>query len=132
MSSNFQLPHCPYCGTKLFYVEALTARNRSKFKCSCCKKKSEVTLDPLIFKVLGATELMSLIVSVLVMFLGCKFCLIGLIFIILVFGVFYFLSPLLMLLRPLKDSGRKKKQIEKPKKEKPVTTDVSKEEIFSD
>ncbi len=132
MSSNFQLPHCPYCGTKLFYVEALTARNRSKFKCSCCKKKSEVTLDPLIFKVLGATELMSLIVFVLVMFLGCKFCLIGLIFIILVFGVFYFLSPLLMLLRPLKDSGRKKKQIEKPKKEKPVTTDVSKEEIFSD
>lgn len=132
MSSNFQLPHCPYCGTKLFYVESLTARNRSKFKCSCCKKKSEVTLDPLIFKVLGATELMSLIVFVLVMFLGCKFCLMGLIFIILVFGVFYFLSPLLMLLRPLKDSGRKKKQTEKPKKEKPVTTDVSKEEIFSD
>lgn len=132
MSSNFQLPHCPYCGTKLFYVEALTARNRSKFKCSCCKKKSEVTLDPLIFKVLGATELMSLIVFVLVMFLGCKFCLMGLIFIILVFGVFYFLSPLLMLLRPLKDPGRKKKQTEKPKKDKPVTTDVSKEEIFSD
>ena len=75
---------------------------------------------------------MSLIVFVLVMFLGCKFCLIGLIFIILVFGVFYFLSPLLMLLRPMKTQGKKKKQTEKPKKEKPVTTDVSKEEIFSD
>ena len=128
MSSNFQLPHC---GTKLFYVEALTARNRSKFKCSCCKRKSEVTLEPLIFKLLGAVELMSLIVFILVMFLGCKFCLLGLIFIISVFGAFYFISPLLMLLRPMKTQGKKKKQTEKPKKEQ-VTTEVSKEEIFSD
>lgn len=131
MSSNFQLPHCPYCGTKLFYVEALTARNRSKFKCSCCKRKSEVTLEPLIFKLLGAVELMSLIVFILVMFLGCKFCLLGLIFIISVFGAFYFISPLLMLLRPMKTQGKKKKQTEKPKKEQ-VTIEVSKEEIFSD
>ena len=131
MSSNFQLPHCPYCGTKLFYVEALTARNRSKFKCSCCKRKSEVTLEPLIFKLLGAVELMSLIVFILVMFLGCKFCLLGLIFIISVFGAFYFISPLLMLLRSMKTQSKKKKQTEKPKKEQ-VTTDVSKEEIFSD
>ena len=130
MSSNFQLPHCPYCGTKLFYVEALTARNRSKFKCSCCKRKSEVTLEPLIFKLLGAVELMSLIVFILVMFLGCKFCLLGLIFIISVFGAFYFVSPLLILLSPLKIQSKKKKQTEKPKKEQ-VTTDASKEEIFS-
>lgn len=130
MSSNFQLPHCPYCGTKLFYVEALTARNCSKFKCSCCKRKSEVTLDPLIFKILGAVELMSIIVFVLVMFLGCKFCLLGIIFIISVFGAFYFVSPLLILLSPLKIQSKKKKQTEKPKKEQ-VTTDASKEEIFS-
>lgn len=131
MSSNFQLPHCPYCGTKLFYIEALTARNRSKFKCSCCKKKSEVILDPLIFKLLGATELMSIIVFVLVMFLGCEFCLIGLAFIVLVFGIFYFFSPLLMLLKPQKNPVKKKKQPEKPKKESSVTDDVAKEEIFS-
>lgn len=131
MSSNFQLPYCPYCGTKLFYVEALTAKNRSKFKCPCCKRKSEVTLDPLIFKLLGAAELMSLIIFIIVMFLGCKFCLIGLAFIILVFGVFYFLSPLLILLRPQKNPSPKKKQSEKlPKKQ--VANDVSKEEIFSD
>lgn len=132
MSSSFQLPHCPYCGTKLFYVEALTAKNRSKFKCSCCKRKSEITLDPLIFKLLGAVELMSLIIFVVVMFLGCKFCLIGLVFIILIFGVFYFASPLLILLRPQKVPSRKKNQTEKSKEEKPVTTDASKEEIFSD
>lgn len=132
MSSSFQLPHCPYCGTKLFYVEALTAKNRSTFKCSCCKRKSEVTLDPLIFKLLGAVELMSLIIFVVVMFLGCKFCLIGLAFIILVFGIFYFASPLLVILRPQKIPSQKKKQTEKPKEEKSVSTDALKEDIFSD
>ena len=131
MSSNFQLPHCPYCGTKLFYVEALTAKNRSKFKCAYCKRKSEVTLEPLIFKLLGATELISLIVFILVMFLGCKFCLMGLIFIIFIFGIFYFISPTLIVLRPEKIPSENKKQTEKPKDDQ-VTTDVLKEEIFSD
>ena len=75
---------------------------------------------------------MSLIIFVVVMFLGCKFCLIGLAFIILVFGIFYFASPLLVILRPQKIPSQKKKQTEKPKEEKSVSTDALKEDIFSD
>ena len=100
MFFNYELTHCPYCGMKLLYIESLSIKNKGLFKCPQCKKKSKVVLNEWVYKLLGFTQVISLIIFTLVVFLGCGYCLLGLIFIALIFGLFYAGLPFMMTLKP--------------------------------
>lgn len=121
------LPHCPYCGVRLFYLEALNAKNRSSLKCPRCRKKSEVILEPIMFKLLGLIQILSLVTFAIVIFLSFRYCLLGLIFITLLFGGFYVFSPFMVNLAARSSTIMQEKQ----RKNEENTGESSDEEIFS-
>ena len=79
------------------------------------------------FKLLGIIQAISLLVFMMVVFLGCGYCLLGLIFITLVFGGFYVFSPFMVNLAAKRDQAIPARQ----KKTEENTGESTDEEIFS-
>lgn len=128
---RLNLPICPYCQTELGYIEAFTVKNKSSHKCTHCKNITEVSLKSIMFKSLEIIEILSLITAALAIFKGGVYCLLGLIFIVLIFISFYILSPFMMRLNPIDYSTTEKKQkIKDIESDKRSGEDTS-EEIFS-
>ena len=92
------LPKCPFCNSKLSYIEAFVTKNKSVFKCRECKKKSTVILKDSFYKFWLTTLLILLCVFLVTMFLGDNFLLIGLFLTIILFFVFYINTPKLITL----------------------------------
>ena len=90
---------------KLLYLESLSIKNKGSFRCPQCKKDSKVVLNEFMYKLLGFIQVISLVIFTLVVFLGCGYCLLGLIFITLIFGLFYAGLPFMMTLKPLIDDS---------------------------
>ena len=122
------LPHCPYCGMKLMYFESLASKNSSFFKCPSCLRKSKIVLNPLMFKLLGIVEIIAVIAFVAAVFMGCGYCLIGIIFITLIFGIFYAYTPFMMNLRKYRKNFYPD---ENPKKEENTAGETTEKEIFN-
>jgi hypothetical protein len=90
---KLNLPDCPYCGGKIWYIETFLAKNRSFYKCKHCRHLSEVRVSPDAFKLLGIAELLSIIIFAVSIFMGGRYSLLGFAAITLVFTAFYALSP---------------------------------------
>lgn len=130
---KLNLPVCPYCRAEAGYLEAFEAKNKSSYQCRKCGGISTVLLRSIMFKTLEIAEILSLIIAAIAIFQGGGYCLVGLIFITLIFVAFYIFSPFMFMLSPydfeLEDEKgkHKKKNIEVEKQSGEDTN----EEIFS-
>lgn len=130
---RLNLPICPYCQAEVGYLEAFTIKNKSSHRCTNCNSTTEVSLKSIMFKSLEIIEIISLIIAAIAIFKGGVYCLLGLIFITLIFISFYIFSPFMMRLNPIDYySSDKPKKIEKKdiESDKRSGEDTS-EEIFS-
>ena len=125
---NFDLPRCPYCGMKLLYTESFVIKNRSSYKCLNCNNISEVFLPSVLFKTLQIIQIISLVIFIAAVFKGSGFCLLGLVFIVLIFSGFYCYLPFMIKLKLSKDNEEVINQYGSVKK---TTGKSSEEEIFS-
>ena len=96
--------------------------------CSVNINKSKVVLNPLMFKLLGIVEIIAVIAFVAAVFMGCGYCLIGIIFITLIFGIFYAYTPFMINLRKCRKNFNLD---ENPKKEEDTAGETTEKEIFS-
>ncbi len=85
------------------------------------------------FKSLEVVEIISLIIAAIAIFKGGVYCLLGLIFITLIFISFYIFSPFMMRLNPVNyDLTDEPKKVDKKKSEADKRTgEDTSEEIFS-
>ena len=90
---RFKLPSCPFCGCKMWYIEAFAHKNKPIYKCKNCKEKSAVQIKSFIFKIFWIVEVLFALIFCVSLFLSGEFAFFGLILIILIFGFFYALSP---------------------------------------
>lgn len=130
---KLNLPVCPYCRAEVGYLEAFTVKNKSSHKCSNCNSTTEVSLTSIMFKSLEVVEIISLIIAAIAIFKGGVYCLLGLIFITLIFISFYIFSPFMMRLNPVNyDLTDEPKKVDKKKSESDKRTgEDTSEEIFS-
>ena len=114
----------------MWYVETFLAKNKSFFKCKECSNVLKVLINPSAFKFLGSVEFLSVIIFAVSVFLGGKYCFLGLMMIFSLFGIFYIFSPFFV--RFVKASGKRKSSqndlTEMQKKRSGKDTDT---EIFS-
>ena len=113
---------CPYCGRKIKYFTRLTEHNMGEHECNHCKKKSNIRQDKTIWALLVLTAVFALII--MMMYFTCSDSVIAaneaegkfkilmflffggikeikwLIWELLPFVAFYFLSPLFMTFTP--------------------------------
>lgn len=86
------MPKCPFCGVRLGRVESFITKNKSVYKCKNCGKLSEVTLRRGMFILLCIVQILAVILFLISMFLGEGFYLVGIALILVIFGVFYWMS----------------------------------------
>ncbi len=122
---ELNLPDCPYCNEKVWYIESFLAKNRSTYKCKCCGYASEVRVGTQAFKFLGIAELIAIIVFAASIFIGGSYCLLGLVVIMLVFAVFYAFSPFMVQMFRLKK--RKKHHSKEKEPDDDDFADIKKE-----
>ncbi len=126
---KFDLPQCPYCREKAWYIESFLAKNQKTYKCNYCDRTSEVNLKPETFKFLGIIEILSIAVFIIAIFLGSSFCLLGISVIVMLFTVFYVFSPFMVLFfRPRVTSSKDEDDFANMKKASGKDTDT---EIYS-
>lgn len=121
--NRYELPQCPYCRGKLWYIEAFLSKNRAVYKCKYCAKKCAVKISQKIFKFLVFVEILSLIVFAAAVFLGGRYCFMGAGIITLIFGVFYFFSPFTVKLLKTK-SGNSDNDFSDKKSGKDTDTEI--------
>lgn len=90
----------------MWYVETFLAKNKSFFKCKECSNLLKVLINPGAFKFLGSIEFLSVIIFAVSVFLGGRYCFLGLMMIFSLFGVFYVFSPFFV--KFVKVSGKRK------------------------
>lgn len=97
-----KITKCPYCSKQLTFFQAFINRNRGEFFCNKCKKESNI----LIKKTLIIPFLLALILSILILFaflfLTDKTNLWFLLFVMVPFIGFYFITPFFVVLKPRK------------------------------
>lgn len=104
---KLNLPDCPYCDERVWYIETFLAKNKRFYKCKCCDSLSEVKVELRAFKLLGIAELIAVIIFIASIFMGVSYCLFGLISMMSLFAVFYAFSPFTVQLFRIK---KKRKQ----------------------
>lgn len=101
------LPRCPYCGKPLNFFESFIVKNKGKYYCSACSKKSAVTFEEWMYKFSWVCELVSFaILAVLVLFTESK-SLLCLLAVVMPFLVFYIVVPFSVVLEPCKQVNLK-------------------------
>lgn len=121
------LPDCPYCGAKLGYLETFVLKNRATYKCRSCGKKSCVDLKSTFYNWLWIIQVICVIIFVASTITGGGFALFGLFLIVLVFMIFYCISPYLVILKSAKKKIIRKKRKEKKESKNSERMEVQKE-----
>lgn len=83
------------------------AKNKSFYKCKRCEHLSKVEVTPEAFRFLGIIELIAIIVFAVSIFIGGKFCLLGIVVITIIFAGFYAFSPFMVQLFKTKKKRKK-------------------------
>lgn len=79
-------------------MEAFVIKNHSIYKCSNCKKISEVVVSPDVYRSLWIVQISAIIIFMASILLGEQFTLVGLIIMLLIYGMFYALIPYMIYL----------------------------------
>lgn len=97
-----KLDKCPYCGRRLSYPSAFINKSKGEYKCTRCKKESNINIKKMIWLAFTLTMLVALIIMILIiMYLADKSPF--MFFLVMVpFMIFYFFVPFFVKLRPLK------------------------------
>lgn len=96
------LPRCPYCGKQLNFFESFTVKNKGKYHCSACLKKSAVTFERWMYKCSWVCELVSFVILVLLVLFTESKSLLCLLAVALPFLIFYIIVPFSVVLEPCK------------------------------
>ena len=88
-----KLSGCPFCGCKLWYIEAFVLKNQPIYRCKNCKEKTSVQIQPSVFKFFWIIEVLSALVFVVSLFFGGEIAFLGCLLTVLIFSAFYAFTP---------------------------------------
>ena len=94
---KFNLPDCPYCRSEAGYFDSFLAKNNETHRCSNCGRVSKVRINTDIFRFFIVTQIISIIVFIFAVIMGGRYCLFGLITVILCSLAFYMVSPFMVI-----------------------------------
>lgn len=94
------LAKCPYCGKKVGYFTLLRERKKGEHFCDNCRKESKILISKKSLVMFLLMTILSVVITALIFIFGSHENPLGIIFVILPFIVFYFISPLFVDFRP--------------------------------
>ena len=109
MRKILRLPKCPYCHKKISYVGSQFLKTKGEYSCESCKCISNVYISKVAYALASFVCIIALLVVVLYSIMGDPGNIIGVIFVLIPFVIFYLLVPLLVRLVPCKDKSAVKK-----------------------
>lgn len=131
---QLKLPGCPFCGCKMWYIEAFVLKNKPIYKCKNCKEKSAVQIKQFIFKFFWIIEILSALIFCASLFFGGEVTFFGLILTVLIFGTFYIFSPYAVILSYPKKRNKQSEEVLRKCEEQGVYKEYRKDtenEIYS-
>lgn len=97
---------CPYCGSKVSYIEALSELSTGEHTCAVCNKNSNISYSKKMYIPAAVLLGIAVIIAVLIFILGNKENLLQIFLVIIIpFAVFFFIVPLYYILSPIKSEA---------------------------
>ena len=99
-----KLAKCPYCGRRLSYPSAFMYKSKGEYKCTRCKKESNVFINKKMWLAFTLTMMVAIVAMILIiMFLADK-SIFTFLLVMIPFMIFYLFVPFFVKLSPLKKS----------------------------
>ncbi len=121
MLNKLVLPTCPYCGARVWYVDAFLVKNKALYTCPTCKGKAAVLIKSRAFKILWVVQIISVIVFSVAVMLGGGFSVLGFVLINILFAGFYAATPYMVSLKFARIKREKKDALFEQKEDKRKT-----------
>ncbi len=106
--------NCPYCGRRIPYTTLFHIKKQGTYECTRCKKKSKVKLSSALlvsFVAVFLFTILFIIVWCTMLNMGNNFW--GVVLTALILLIYYFLTPLMVSVAPLKKYMEKDKKVQK-------------------
>ena len=131
MVNKLVLPTCPYCGSRVWYVDAFLVKNKPLYKCYTCKGTATVLIKERAFKILWAVQIIAVVVFAVAVFLGSTFSVVGFGLIILLFAGFYALTPYMVGLKHARMKKEKENEFGYKENAQKISREDTDTEIYS-
>lgn len=106
----FRRPQCPYCGARLNYAKAWVLKTRGEYICPKCGGLSNVRQNAATYRIAFVVITLSTIFFIIGLVGGTNLALITLPAILILFLIFFLLSPLLVRLLQPNNGGQNREQ----------------------
>lgn len=97
-----KLAKCPYCGRRMSYSSAFMSKSKGEYKCSRCKKESNIYINKKIWLAFTLTFMVAAIIMTIVIMKTATKSPFMFLFVMIPFLIFYIFVPFFVRLRPLK------------------------------
>ncbi len=119
-----KLAKCPYCGRRLSYPTAFEYKSKGEYRCSRCKKESNVYINKKMWLAFALALMVAVIIMTLVIMFIAEKNIFSFLLVMVPFFIFYLFVPFFITLRPLKkyrDAVTLQQKLTKPEILSPVT-----------
>lgn len=96
---KFRRPTCPYCGRKVNPIRTWKLKLEGEYKCIGCHGISNIVLDPMVTIFASIAIVLSILIFLFYYFLVGEITLNGILFMILPYVLFFFISLFLVRLK---------------------------------
>lgn len=97
-----KLSKCPYCGRRLSYSSAFMNKSKGEYRCTRCKKESNIYINKKIWLPILLTLMVAVITMILVIMYLAEKNIFSFVLVMIPFFIFYLFVPFFVKLRPLK------------------------------
>ncbi len=109
MHNIFKLPRCPYCNKKISYIGSSFLKTKGEYNCGSCKCISNVVISRAAYAMASFVCVLALLIVVIYSFAGDHGSIMGILYVVAPFLIFYIIVPLLVRLVPCKDKSAVRK-----------------------
>lgn len=109
MARLFRLTRCPYCRRKISFFGAMILKTKGEYCCTNCKCISNVVIHRSIYGIASFACVAAMLILVLYLSFGNHGSLLGILYVLIPFLLFYIMIPFFVRLEPCNDKSAEKR-----------------------